>query len=370
MALDSPIATAALVADIEKHLATEPDALRLARLLYSAATQDGLAAFSPVDLASHAREALDFIDLRANGHHKIRSRRASDGVSTIVEIVNDDMPFLVDSVMGEVQARGASVRLVSHPIFKAARDTAGRLTSIAGPGDQNWADGHQESLIVVHLDALQPGVADELVESIDAILYEVRLAVTDWKPMIRRVDEAIAALAAETAPIDPAIRSESIAFLRWLVDGHFTFLGARSYRLHQDGTRTELKPVDLSGHGILRNPAAAVLRKKHGRDLTPEGLSEFQALDPLVIAKADIASRVHRRVLMDYVGIKTFDRNGKPDGELRLIGLLDIPSLYPATLTNPVPAPQGRQRSCPIRFPTREPRRQGARHGSRHIPTR
>ena len=241
---------------------------------------------------------------------------------SVVEILNDDMPFLVDSVLGELQARGLAVRFLFHPIFKTQRDKAGRLQTIAGAGDEKWSDGHQESYIAIHLRALPDTEARDLAATISDILAEVRVVVADWSPMLQRLETAIRQLETAPAAVAPDLLHETTAFLAWLEQANFTFLGARYFELTGDADTGDLASVDGSGLGVLRDAEVQVLRR--GSELvamTPEVRRFFFAPSPLIITKANVVSRVHRRAHMDYIGIKTYHGDGKPKGEIRFVGL-------------------------------------------------
>jgi glutamate dehydrogenase len=140
-----------LIRQVRKILGPTTMAADFAALLYSRNGSDGIESLTPARLARNAREALEFITEKPKGRHKVGFRRtaasAADGLpaSTVLEILNDDMPFLVDSVLAEAGARGLQIGLLQHPIFKTKRDRAGRLQSIDGPGDGAWSDGRQES---------------------------------------------------------------------------------------------------------------------------------------------------------------------------------------------------------------------------------
>ncbi len=296
-------------------------------LLYGAGA-DGLDQYEPEALDVLARSASDLAAAKPFGRHKIRWQNLSlpspggPRPVTAVEILNDDMPFLVDSIVGELQARGLAAHLVLHPIFKARRSASGDLQAILGPGDRNWGDGTQESYIVLLIDPLTESIARDLTDTLSRVLDDVRVAVADWQPMMQRLDRAISALESAPPPLPSDLLSESLAFCRWLRNGQFTFLGMREYRLDGDVARGELVPIEGSGLGVLRDPSLHVLRRMDGGlTLTPEIRSQLAAPSPLIINKSSIVSRVHRRALMDYVGLKTFDGQGALAGELRIVGL-------------------------------------------------
>ncbi|HXF54754.1 MAG TPA: NAD-glutamate dehydrogenase [Hyphomicrobiaceae bacterium] len=327
MALDRTAPDAGLMHDIAGHLGPERERQAFAALLYGQLEADDLANYTAKDLARFAGEAFDFISEKPRGRHKIRLRTATSGSGqsaavTILEILNDDMPFLVDSTMGEMQARGLMPSLVLHPIFKTKRTPAGKLTAISGPGDRNWSDGSQESFITLHLPPLDEKAAGDLEHSLSQVLDDVRLAVADWQPMLARLDQAILALERSPPNLPRDVLAESIAFLRWLRDGQFTFLGMRDYRLEGSEETGELVPVAGSGLGVLRDPSLHVLsRRREALLLTPDIRRSFFSAQPFIITKSNLFSRIHRRAHMDYVGLKTYRADQKISGEIRIVGL-------------------------------------------------
>src|SRR5262245_29838066 len=273
-------------------------------------------------LIGNAEAAFTFIGEKPRAGHKVRVRPTS-GVGRsagVVEILNDDMPFLVDSVMGELQARGLSVRQLLHPTFKTQRDAAGRLKAVLGPGDQSWSDGHQESYIAIYLDKpLSDAVQADLVGTLSAVLDEVRAAVTDWKPMLRLAEVAARRLEEAPSSLSSDVLEESVAFLRWLAAGNFTLLGAREYRLAENLVENaetgHLVPATAEGLGLLRDPNVHVPSRAAAQAGTTPGSL------PLLITKASVQARVHRRVYMDCVSVKTYRPLGGPDGEVRFVWL-------------------------------------------------
>ena len=176
----------------------------------------------------------------------------------MIEIVNDDMPFLLDSVMGELAERGVEARLVAHPVFTVTRDPSGRLTGFEGlspPGE----GGSRESFIHIHLDRIaEEAQRAELLAALEIVLADVRLGVHDWRAMMARVGEIAAELKVNPPPLPKEEIEEAVAFLEWLADNNFTFLGARDYVLRQG--RTRCVPMHETGLGLLRSPDRRVLR--------------------------------------------------------------------------------------------------------------
>ncbi len=313
-----------LAGSVGQELSGTPEARAFASLLYPRQSNDILDELGAPALAANALAAAQFISERQTGHHKIRLRKLAPtkvgSPGTILEILNDDMPFLVDSVLGEIQARGLAVHLLLHPIFVARRDAKGHLLAVApAPADGSRA---LESYISVFLPPLADAAAADLVAALSPILDDVRLAVTDWQAMRSRVLAAVGELRGAPANIPKDLVLESIAFLEWLESGNFTFLGLRTYTLDGDPQTGELVSAPDAGFGILRDPGVHVLRR--GDELvvmTPEVRRFFFTSAPLIITKANAMSRVHRRAHMDYIGVKIFGANGAPRGELRIVGL-------------------------------------------------
>ena len=327
MALEAARAEGALLKRIEPHLDATDDLKVYCSLLFAGET-DGLEQYRAEALAELAQSSFAFASTKPHGRHSIRWQSVELAAAsgrrpvTVVEIINDDMPFLVDSIVNELQARGLSAELVLHPILKVQRSSRGEFEAILGPGDRNWADGTQESWITLLLDRMTSEAADDLISSLSEVLKDVRIAVTDWHSMTARFERAAQALEASPPPIAPGLVSETLAFCRWLLDGQFTFLGLREYRLVGNDETGDLVPIPETGLGVLRNPKLHVLSGRgEPLEMTPDMRSHFFAPHPLVISKSSIMSRVHRRVFMDYVGLKTYKEDGSLAGELRLVGL-------------------------------------------------
>ncbi len=240
-----------------------------------------------------------------------------------ITIVNDNMPFLFDSLLGEIADSAGEPLLVLHPVILVARDEAG-AAAFAGEALPGKPDAAVErvSLIHVHVPRLGEEAAAALKEKLAYIIGQVRAAVGDWKPMLARIDRAIDGFRQETVPLDRAEVAEAVAFLEWLRDDNFTFLGMREFR-YVGGEKTgRLEVSKEAGLGILADANVLVLRRgTETVTTTPEIRAFLHGPEPLIVTKANAQSVVHRRAYLDYVGVKVFDARGKLAGELRIVGL-------------------------------------------------
>src|SRR5262249_45653981 len=155
---------------------------------------------------------------------------------------------------------------------------------------------------------------------IERVLADVRVSVQDWRAMTTRVTDMIAELKANPPPLPAAEIAEAVAFLEWLAGNNFTLLRGCNYKF--TAGQEALQPGLQSGLGILRARDMRVLRRwNQPLVLTPEMRALLKQPTLLIVTKAAVRSRVHRRVYMDYVGVKRFDRDGKLVGEFRIVGL-------------------------------------------------
>jgi NAD-specific glutamate dehydrogenase len=138
--------------------------------------------------------------------------------------------------------------------------------------------------------------------------------------MLSRVGELIAEIKNNPPPLPVDEIAEATQFSNGWSPNNFTFLGVREYAL--TGAERGMEALAASGLGILRAPEMHVLRR--GEELvamTPEIMEFLKEPKALIITKANVRSRVHRRVHMDYIGVKRFDSEGHLIGEFRIVGL-------------------------------------------------
>jgi len=306
---DSPRAEAQnLITQCAEAARHDPVLLAFLEALTRNGSVEDLTRFAPDELTALAKLALARAAARAVGTSAITLIDPALEIpgykrkETVLVAVNDDAPFLFDSVMGEVAAQGFSVRAVFHPILPIASQAT--------------------SIIVVVLDLiLDEDRRQSLLQGAEAAFAQVHLAVRDWRAMREGLAGAIAEMKStpSNAPTDQ--KSEAIAFLEWLADNHFTFLGARDYA-YSDEDGGALIPVEGSGLGVLSDRDARIVRREPGVTKVSPKLKEFLFEPaPLIVTKSNQKSLVHRRVNMDYIGVKRFGADGRFLGERRFVGL-------------------------------------------------
>ena len=239
----------------------------------------------------------------------VASGGSSDGrrLSWIV-INNDDMPFLVDSVAAIVAGHGLAISRLLHPVIDAERTSEGELRTIRPHEAGSKTNGIRESLIFIEMERADARTRAELAAEIETALADVRMAVTDWKAMLARLEADIA-----RTP-DPNART----FLSWLADNNFTFLGHNEIRAND--------PDPSGGLGIMKGANAPPLLNE--RESARAALNVLRHADtPLLIAKADRISTIHRRVRMDVVSLPLRDADGQLIGISNFIGLFTSQAL-------------------------------------------
>jgi glutamate dehydrogenase len=290
---------------------------------YSRMNSDEFEVRASKDWAALVASFMDFASVRAPGQASVRVFNPSleqhgwETPHTVVQIVNDDMPFLVDSVCMVLANLGIGIHVLGHPVMRVQRDAEGRIVAIG----EDARDGKLESMM--HIEINRQAGADEfsqLDSQIHAVLDDVRVCVADWKAMRERARESAESIATAASPVSAQQVQEASDFMRWLADDHFTFLGYREYQVSPDNGDNLLLPVANSGLGLLRDDRRA------GRPRSVSGLLEAMHAtghvpDALILTKTNARSTVHRGGYMDYVGVLEFDANGRACGERRFIGL-------------------------------------------------
>ncbi|MGE5292875.1 MAG: NAD-glutamate dehydrogenase [Micromonosporaceae bacterium] len=311
--------------------APEPDEiLGFLRMYYRHVAPEDLAGRDPAHVAAVALEHAAFGSRRPQGRALVRVRTQRDRAEslaaepTLIDIVTDDMPFLVDSVAMELGRHGLGIRVLIHPQLRVRRDVAGHLWEVCGRVDGHGGAGDEHSEAWIHIESGRTALPPHrLEEHLCRVLDNVRVAVEDGLRMVSlavrladRLDSEPPARGLGLLP--PAERAEVSELLRWLADGHFTFLGCREYDLVEGPDGDALRALPGTGLGILRYD-------KQGSDsfaaLPPEVRAKARERRLLILTKANSRATVYRPNYLDYVAVKKFDAHGEVVGEHRFLGL-------------------------------------------------
>lgn len=308
---------------------------------FSHAPLDDLIQRSTRDLFGAALSLWQLMHKRKIGEYKRRILNPTlptdgwESTHTVLEFNLDDQPFLVDTLCTEINRLGLAVHFLIHlGGIKVIRNTKHEITGIL-PLDATNSEAHTEAPIYIEIDRqTDPKVLKELGQNLDRVIDDARLAVQDWKKLQGEVYAALEEIEAIKPPAATEDIEEAKAFLRWLLDNHFTFLGYRLYDFIMDGQKEALKLVKESGLGVLRETSQSKLLR-HYADLTPEARKLGLSNQILLLAKTNTRSSVHGNRYTDFVSVKRFNAKGAIIGERWFVGLYtsnvynDSPRTFP-----------------------------------------
>ncbi|SDG63703.1 glutamate dehydrogenase [Sinosporangium album] len=304
-----------------EHMTSE-EALAFLRVYFRHVAPEDLLDRSPEEICGPAVRQRIHAAHRPQGRALVRAYNPTleedgwESSRTVVEVVTDDMPFLVDSVTMEIDRHEIGVHRTLHPRMGVRRDLTGRML---GP-DQADMSGQMlvESWMHIEIDRQNdPTVLKQLEADLQRVLEDVRYAVEDFAKMRALAVQTAGGLRKEPpARLDQVMVDDTVDLLEWLEDGHFTFLGYREYRLEDDDT---LLAVPGTGLGILRPDKA-------GSDSFAAMSAELRAKardrkQMLIVTKANTRATVHRAAYLDYIGVKLYSPEGEVIGERRFLGL-------------------------------------------------
>ena len=275
------------------------------------------------------RAVLHLFDLgrhRQTGKLRLRifnPEPETDGWSadrTVIQFATDDMPFLVDSVTGEINRRDLAIHMALHPQITIRRDAAGSLSEIVRRGLEGEGIS-DDAFMHIEVDRqTSPAVLLDLETALRKVLADVRTAVEDYQPMQDAAARVLEELEASPLPLAEDEINEIRAFMRWVYEDHFTFLGYLEYRLEVIEGAEYLRPLPETGLGLLRRLSLGE-RATSDRPLTAEAVSFLHGDRLVAISKTLSKATVHRNVHMDLISIKHFDDQGHLAGEHRFLGL-------------------------------------------------
>ena len=284
---------------------------------YERMGEDELPEHTPEGWAALATDFLDFIGTRKPGTSQVRlfnpgrDTHGWESPHTVLQIVNEDMPFLVDSVTMALSELGIGIHVLGHPVLRISRNKAGKLEQLG--------EGEPESLMHLEIDRQSADAMPRIEQAVRAVLADVRAIVRDWQPMRERMVKVADELEGRWLPVGEEGREEAREFLRWAADEHFIFFGFREYEVVTEGDEQVLRAVKGSGLGLLRGSETGTPRLISS--LAATYMPHSGAIDALILTKTNARATLHRPGYMDYIGVLTYGEDGKPVKEERFLGL-------------------------------------------------
>ena len=300
-----------------------------ARQLYGTVAMEDLHNWDTDDLYGAVVNFWALISERRPHETKIRiynpdfERHGWQTTHTVVEVICDDMPFIVDSMRMVIYRMGLASHLIIHMGgIKVKRDKKNSVCAfLPRSNGVDAKDVLNEAPIFMEIDRqTDPRVLDELHKNLERVLEDNRVVFEDWDRMRAEVREAIKQLDKVPKVIDENEVEETKAFLKWIEDHHFTFLGMRDYELISKDNETILQAIPKTGLGVLRENLSKSI-ERNITAMTPEAQELTLSPRILVILKSNTLASVHRNAYTDYIGIKRFNDKGEVIGERRIIGL-------------------------------------------------
>ncbi|WP_283138429.1 NAD-glutamate dehydrogenase [Rhizohabitans arisaemae] len=300
------------------------ESLAYLRLYYRHVAPEDLLDRDPVNVFGPATAQRQLADMRPQGRALVRAYTPTleehgwDPGRSVVQIVTDDMPFLVDSVTMELDRLGIGTHLIVHPLMRIRRDMTGRNLP-EGQAADGTGQLFPESWMYIEIDRqADVPVLREIESSLLAVLEDVRDSVEDSDKMRAIALETADAAEKSSIPVSEAELEDGVELLRWLADGNFTFLGYREYRLERTDEGDGLRAIPGTGLGILR---ADKIASASFAALPAEVRARAREKRLVIISKANTKATVHRPAYLDYIGVKVFDEAGEVVGERRFLGL-------------------------------------------------
>ena len=240
---------------------------------------------------------------------------------TVLRTSMSERPFIVDSLREFLHEQGLSIEHLIYPAIHITRNASGEIVSVRSSqnGESNESFVHCEFSRI-----MDARVRESLRGEASRRLEDVIRVTDDFHPMIDAVNSTVVMLAGNIGLLPD--RQEEIeeiqAFLRWIRDGAFVFLGYREYDIVELDAGPAIVVQPGSGLGMLRNESESSFAEPVLVSETDPGTRDLVTGGPqLVITKTNEPSTVHRLARMDYIGVKKLSPDGRVAGEHRFIGL-------------------------------------------------
>ncbi|WP_317993980.1 NAD-glutamate dehydrogenase [Bartonella gliris] len=278
---------------------------KIEQILFAHTDKEDIACYENKELQKAATTAVKAFNLHQAGKSTIcfeQNLTRNNKPITVITLVNDNKPFLLDSILNIFNQHKNHIYLIAHPVL-------------------DCVSGQRISLMQIHIESLNEQQIQKLKDEIALVLEQVNAAVQDWEPMLKEVKKHIHAYQINLPVHYKQEGEKAIEFLNWLMDNNFIFLGMRTYDFIKDQEPTKAFRASDIELGILTDASIRIIGDARVEEPPQEILSFMESDNLLIVTKANSRSKIHRPIWLDYIGLKIFDKEGKLCGELRIVGL-------------------------------------------------
>ncbi|MBB5073664.1 glutamate dehydrogenase [Bartonella callosciuri] len=284
---------------------TKSNQNKIEQILFAHTDKEDINCYKNKELQKATTIAIEAFNLHKAGKSIIcfeQNLTRNNKPITVITLVNDNKPFLLDSILNIFNQHKNHIYLIAHPVL-------------------DCASGQRISLMQIHIDFLNEQQIKKLKDELTLVLEQVKSAVQDWQPMLEEIRKHIHAYQTSLPPHYKQEGEKAVELLNWLMDDNFIFLGMRTYDFIKDQEPTKAFKASNIELGILTDASIRIIGDARVEEPPQEILSFMESDDLFIVTKANSRSKIHRSVWLDYIGLKIFDKEGKLCGELRIVGL-------------------------------------------------
>ncbi|PIT68931.1 NAD-glutamate dehydrogenase [Bartonella tribocorum] len=289
----------------QKTIETKNTPDKIEKILFAQTDKEDIVHYENKELQKAAAIAVRAFNLHQAGKNTIcfeQNLTRNNKPITVITLVNDNKPFLLDSILNVFNQHKNHIYLIAHPIL-------------------DCSSGKRISLMQIHIESLNEQQIQKLENKLTLVLEQVNAAVQDWKPMLEEVEKHIHAYQTSLPSHYKQEGEKAIEFLHWLKDDNFIFLGMRTYNFIKDQKPIKSFTASNIELGILADASIHIVDDESMKEPPQEVLSFMESDNLFIVTKANSRSKIHRSVWLDYIGLKIFDKEDQLCGELRIVGL-------------------------------------------------
>ncbi|MET3589128.1 glutamate dehydrogenase [Bartonella silvatica] len=278
---------------------------KIEEILFAHTDKEDIICYEKKELQKATAIAIDTFNLHKTGESTIHFEQnltRNNKPITVITLVNDNKPFLLDSILNVFNQHKNHIYLIAHPVL-------------------DCDEGQRISLMQIHIESLDKQQIQKLKDELILVLEQVNAAVRDWHPMLEEVKKHIHAYQTNLPAHYKQESEQAVKFLNWLMDDNFIFLGMRTYNFTKDQAPAKAFTASNIELGILTDASIRIIGDARVEEPPQEIFSFMESDNLLIVTKANSRSKIHRSVWLDYIGLKLFDKEGKLCGELRIVGL-------------------------------------------------